>query len=64
MVCYRCGQLGHADESYRFSKGDFFSDSGECSLIPENFVSTAGEVGSEVPVPMMVEGKGGDGGVD
>lgn len=62
VVCYHCGRLGHGDESCRFSQGELFFDSGECPLIPENFISATGEVCLEIPVSMMAEGKGGEGG--
>lgn len=62
IVCYQCGRLGHADESYRFLEEDLFFDSGDCSLLHENFVAAAGKASLEALVSMMAKGKGGDGG--
>lgn len=62
VIYYQCRRLGHANECCRFSEGDPSSDSGDCSLLPKNFVTAVREASLEAPVPMMVEGKGGDGG--
>lgn len=60
-VYYRCGWLGHLEDSCRFSEGDRSSDNSDCTLLPDNFVDAEGLLGVEKPVPMMAEGKGVEG---